>query len=201
MDGTRVNEEWLSGKGETVIDVSDSQLQEGFYYSAYTCLWIDGAWKCGCKDRTCAKSFWQVQLVKYSPGTAERKRLLTTLWNQYPVQSDLFYASDLDIVIPGCTAVAVGELINHYFQHGYSEGWLDRLLENTTAYPRVGKDLNGDGNYEADEYKIVVLENLNYQTLNSYIDRFDYHDASDGGNVYTTDEEALADLVLCWNSS
>jgi hypothetical protein len=35
----------------------------------------------------------------------------------------------------GCTTIAVGQLINYYFQQGLQNGWLDTLLENTTVSP------------------------------------------------------------------
>ena len=36
----------------------------------------------------------------------------------------------------GCSGVAVGQLINYYFQQGYRSGWLGKILENTEVFPR-----------------------------------------------------------------
>jgi hypothetical protein len=36
----------------------------------------------------------------------------------------------------GCPAVAVGQLINYWYENGYASGWLDRMLEGMVVYPR-----------------------------------------------------------------
>jgi hypothetical protein len=40
--------------------------------------------------------------------------------------------------VVGCTAVAIGQIINYYFQKGYRKGWLEVLLQNVKVYPRFG---------------------------------------------------------------
>jgi hypothetical protein len=31
------------------------------FFIAYTCSWINNAWKCGCRDQACTQNFWQLQ--------------------------------------------------------------------------------------------------------------------------------------------
>ncbi|MEK8021577.1 MAG: hypothetical protein VSS75_032275 [Candidatus Parabeggiatoa sp.] len=86
----------------------------------------------------------------YSPLQPHQK-LLTTYWAQYDVLFDYDNDGDMENFIPGCTAVAVGQLINYYFQQGYRKDWLEVMLEHTTVYPRVEadtKDEKGEPVYE-----------------------------------------------------
>jgi hypothetical protein len=34
------------------------------WYVAYTCNWTGSAWKCGCRDQTCAQNLWQLQGIQ-----------------------------------------------------------------------------------------------------------------------------------------
>ena len=92
----------------------------------------------------------------------DTKRLLKTYWDQYRIYYDVGSTGNLTPYVPGCTAVAVGQLINYYFEKGYRNGWLESLLENTTAYPRVKI------NREDNDYKIVVSPNLSFVTKDQY---------------------------------
>jgi TonB family protein len=40
--------------------------------------------------------------------------------------------------VVGCSAVAVGQLINYYLSIGYRKGWLEVMLKDTKVYPRFG---------------------------------------------------------------
>ena len=95
-------------------------------------------------------------------------RLIATSWNQDGLNSNQYPLSRLNInertisFIPGCTSVAVSQLINYYLTHGYSDGWLDNILQgnNQIAYPRF--TVLGNNRI------IRQINNLNYRTLNSY---------------------------------
>ena len=91
-------------------------------------------------------------------GSTLSKILLTTSWSQYAPDSSgycqelkqksdpytYFYDSNEDGTeeeyVVGCTAVAVGQLINYYFQKGYRSGWLEKILEGVTVYPRFQRN-------------------------------------------------------------
>ena len=88
------------------------------------------------------------------------KRLITSRWSQsgyYRYYYDIGYINCIDDIevciaspiVPddatddnlypvGCTAVAVGQLINYYFKKGYRKDWLEVMLQNTKVYPRFG---------------------------------------------------------------
>ena len=79
----------------------------------------------------------------------ETHRLLTTQWGQrnpYSIYYDLSVdpcqaeilssASNKTQYVVGCTAVAVSQLINYWYQNGYPRNWLDVILRDVTVYPR-----------------------------------------------------------------
>ena len=79
----------------------------------------------------------------------DNERLITTKWAQsgfYRYYYDLDdspciatpYVTSGQPYVVGCTAVAVGQLINYYFQKGYRNNWLEVLLQNRHVYPRFG---------------------------------------------------------------
>lgn len=43
----------------------------------------------------------------------------------------------------GCTSVAVGQLVNYYFERDYRDGWLQEFLKNVEVFPRfdTGKEI------------------------------------------------------------
>lgn len=65
--------------------------------------------------------------------------LLSTRWNQLSVPIDLDGDGALTKTeyVPGCSAVAVGQLINYYHTHGYERNWLDSMLSNVHVYPKA----------------------------------------------------------------
>lgn len=52
---------WLVGNAEAIRARTLNDLQKQSYFLAYVCTKIDGVWKCGCRDRTCSTSYWQMQ--------------------------------------------------------------------------------------------------------------------------------------------
>ncbi|NBD73754.1 hypothetical protein GVX82_01790 [Patescibacteria group bacterium] len=49
---------WGSARGP---DLEYGPGQGAAYFVAYTCQWIDGGWKCGCRDGSCRERAWQLQ--------------------------------------------------------------------------------------------------------------------------------------------
>jgi hypothetical protein len=74
--------------------------------------------------------------------------------------------------LPGCTAIAVGQLINYHFTHGYQDGWLDRILENVEVYPRPWA--KGWGLLPLIGSKNPACVSAGWDTLNSYPNTIDY---------------------------
>ena len=79
----------------------------------------------------------------------ESDNLLSTLWQQQPpytvyfdINNDDLFKPDLekktgDEYVVGCTAIAIGQLINYYFtKKGYENDWLDVILQDRVVYPR-----------------------------------------------------------------
>jgi hypothetical protein len=74
-----------------------------------------------------------------------KPHLIKTDWSQRPPYTHS-YDSDHngtdEEYLPGCGAVAVGQLINYYFStdnffgKSYRQGWLEELLRNVTVYPQ-----------------------------------------------------------------
>jgi len=84
----------------------------------------------------------------------EEERLLTTKWSQYKIPFDYDNDGDTETFVPGCTAVAIGQLTNYYFQQGYKENWLDVVLDGVTVYPRLEQR---DGTFKMFEFQLPAL--------------------------------------------
>ncbi len=41
----------------------DNATRKPRFWVAYTCSKVSDAWKCGCRDKTCAQSYWQLQVA------------------------------------------------------------------------------------------------------------------------------------------
>jgi hypothetical protein len=50
-------------EGEVVYDKL-TQFREATYVVAYVCTWTGAEWKCGCRNKACAQSFWQLQAFR-----------------------------------------------------------------------------------------------------------------------------------------
>jgi hypothetical protein len=161
----------------------------------------------------------------------KRTRLITTSWGQGDPY-DFFYdtslqpcdaSSALDPNLPegqspdvkrylvGCTAVAVGQLINYYVQQNYRNGWLETLLQNVTVYPRFGKA--GDFFYDSCLHEGKDTE-ASYS--NMIVDRFsdqgkqlrqflwtvalglDSHFEDGSSTVFDENESLLGSLFAFW---
>lgn len=101
-------------------------------------------------------------------------RLTTTTWNQYSLSIHEEPLNKLNSYrhnsyVPGCSAVAVSQLINYYFQKGYREGFLENLLEGTTAYPKFEINRAG-GIFNFASTSKRTMRNLNYRTETEYSD-------------------------------
>ena len=62
-----ISNAWYPKSAQGVATVQDQSIPT--YYVAYTCQWIPpttgqaGKWLCGCRDATCAQSYWMVQRI------------------------------------------------------------------------------------------------------------------------------------------
>lgn len=63
--------EWLAKKAGATATLSPTQMRQPNYVLAYTCRYIDNAWKCGCRDgETCNENGkWTFQIFRYSLPT------------------------------------------------------------------------------------------------------------------------------------
>ncbi len=52
-----VGDTWFRGEANTTLNL----VQGTSYAVAFTCLWHENAWKCGCRDRECTRAYWQLQ--------------------------------------------------------------------------------------------------------------------------------------------
>ena len=112
--------------------------------SAFQWVWVNGEVHARLVSQAMQRSS-AVQLL-------EKRLPLDTSWGQSaagyvlnispnkkisPCNQDAYKSDNIDKKYPpGCTAVAVSQLINYHLTHGYQDGWLDRLLENVEVYPR-----------------------------------------------------------------
>jgi VWFA-related protein len=69
----------------------------------------------------------------------ESPRLLTSQWQQYRLQCDSDGDGNPEQYVPGCTSVAIGQLINYYLDR---IAWFDSLLRDMVVYPRFTTDIN-----------------------------------------------------------
>ncbi len=89
-----------------------------------------------------------------------RPRLTTTKWRQYRFEYDANNDGNFEEYYAGCTAVAVGQLINYYLKD-YRVGWLERVLENVWVYPRFGIS-------DPEQYWVIDFEHPGCSTSDSY---------------------------------
>jgi hypothetical protein len=52
---------WYQSYAQGVVSMDTSSAA---YYVAYACIWNGSRWLCGCRDASCAQSYWQVQRVQ-----------------------------------------------------------------------------------------------------------------------------------------
>lgn len=52
---------WITNRAEGTLPLSAEDLQKDHFAVAYTCLYENDRWKCGCRDEDCTENFWQVQ--------------------------------------------------------------------------------------------------------------------------------------------
>lgn len=61
-DGGTVNGSYIMGKAK--LAQRSEYYGPNTFYVAFTCSMVDGVWKCGCRDKTCSKNYWQVQAAR-----------------------------------------------------------------------------------------------------------------------------------------
>jgi hypothetical protein len=58
---------WFNGPAKADVAVPMSQ-NSSYYFVGYTCQYVNNAWKCGCRDTTCATKHWQLsKFTWYDP--------------------------------------------------------------------------------------------------------------------------------------
>lgn len=62
LSGTAFADGWLLGSG--TASYSAIATTGPMFIAAYACTYMNDAWKCGCRDQTCALSYWQLQAYK-----------------------------------------------------------------------------------------------------------------------------------------
>ncbi|MCD5381906.1 MAG: hypothetical protein LR017_01165 [Candidatus Pacebacteria bacterium] len=58
---------WINGEVQGAnysFTTTKAALREPHVFLAYTCSWVENAWKCGCRDASCTSSHWQLQAVQ-----------------------------------------------------------------------------------------------------------------------------------------
>ena len=58
---------WIVGKATTSLTLTNEEQENGLNIVAYICYWNGTEWKCGCHDKNCTDSFWQLQKIKPDP--------------------------------------------------------------------------------------------------------------------------------------
>jgi hypothetical protein len=53
--------DWIVGQAQVTLPKTSTELHGKNRVVAYLCEYINGAWKCGCRDTVCASPMWQVQ--------------------------------------------------------------------------------------------------------------------------------------------
>lgn len=76
--GSRTVGPWVMQNAEALVP--EPTIDEGKII-AYVCQKVDGVWKCGCRDKVCAKAYWQVQTYSTTAfgagaGTSDMSALL-----------------------------------------------------------------------------------------------------------------------------
>jgi hypothetical protein len=57
--GAVVSDSWCLGKATASIPFTTGYTD----VLGYTCEYVSGTWKCGCRDTTCTTNYWQIQRV------------------------------------------------------------------------------------------------------------------------------------------
>ncbi len=55
---------WFTGQAGATLARTAAELGNDNWFVAHVCTWTGTAWKCGCRDQTCATSYWQIQGFK-----------------------------------------------------------------------------------------------------------------------------------------
>jgi len=59
---------WFVGRASATRSRTMSEMSEENYILAYTCIWADDEWKCGCREEACTEQFWHVQQFTLDSG-------------------------------------------------------------------------------------------------------------------------------------
>lgn len=67
LTGTAFADGWLLGSG--TASYSAIATTGPMFIAAYACTYANDSWKCGCRDQSCALSYWQLQAYKGNAPT------------------------------------------------------------------------------------------------------------------------------------
>ena len=56
--GAKVSQVWCPNTAEAPLPTNTT------FYAAYTCNFVNNAWKCGCRDQACTTNYWQLQKIQ-----------------------------------------------------------------------------------------------------------------------------------------
>ena len=68
LQGSNKSGQWYPGSGSHTVTLTQAELGIPQYFVGYTCHWDGFNWKCGCRDRACNASFWQLQAFNFPAG-------------------------------------------------------------------------------------------------------------------------------------
>lgn len=74
---------WYVGQASARLPQTAAELEQNNFAAAYVCQWINGVWRCGCRDSACAQGLWQLQGFQKNVGISGD--YATTVLNSNPV--------------------------------------------------------------------------------------------------------------------
>jgi hypothetical protein len=91
----RAASDWYVGTATANLMRSQAQLAGDNFVVAYTCLWQNNAWKCGCRDSSCSQAYWQLQAFASSSNAHDAKVRAAPgqVSDEYLRSSDAYYLS------------------------------------------------------------------------------------------------------------
>lgn len=68
FSNAKTDSDWIIGTANASINLSETERLNTNYVVTYVCTWTGTAWKCGCRDKACTSSHWQLQIFKHPVG-------------------------------------------------------------------------------------------------------------------------------------
>lgn len=80
--GTNKAGQWWRGSATVTINHDQSALEATQHVVAYICTYVDGGWKCGCRDSACTQGYWQLQSYRFPEEDQQQERTSRTITAQ-----------------------------------------------------------------------------------------------------------------------